>query len=305
MTERISAFNAVSAPVFALEAKRHGKFLAWNDALGVVSGLSPSEMIGRTPAEMLGTNAAALGLSPPGLVHLPKVGVVVLERQDDVLVGTAQDRDREAFISMAAHDLRAPLRNILILAEMALSDATLDRDLMAKITSVARNGLALTTDVVGSAQALAQGEHPKTMVRLRELADQVAASLDCDIMLECSDVNITVEKPVLMIALRNLMDNAMRHGNARRKIRVEAAASQFGVEIRVLDNGTGFQDSALAFLAGGEFRLESGYGLFGLRRLLHARGGHVGVEPAETGKGSAVVLTLPGEIEGAQIAIAS
>ena len=305
MTEKISALTAVTAPVFALEAARDGVFLAWNASLCTITGLSATDVIGRTPVDVLGANAAALSLAPPGIVHIPKIGLAVVERQDDLLVGTAQDRDREAFISMAAHDLRAPLRNVLILAEMAMADGGQDRDLISKITSVARSGLSLTTDVVGAAQALAQGEQKKTIVSLRTMARQIMTSLDCEVAIDCSDVKVLVEKPVLMIALRNLIDNAVRHGNGRRQIRIEADQSEFGLQIRVLDNGTSFKDSSLAFLAGGEFRLESGYGLFGLRRLLQARGGRVAVEPAETGKGSAVVVTLPGGIEGHRIAIAS
>lgn len=305
MTDKTSALTAVTAPVFALEAMRDGVFLAWNDALSTMVGLSAANVIGRTPADVFGASAATLALSPPGIVHIPKVGLAVVERQDGILIGTAQDRDREAFISMAAHDLRAPLRNVLILAEMAIAEGGHDRDLIAKITNVARSGLSLTKDVVGAAQALAQGEQKKTVVSLREMASQIMTSLDCEVAIDCPDVKVLVEKPVLMIALHNLMDNAVRHGNARRQIRIEADQSQLGLRVRVLDNGTGFKDSSLAFLAGGEFRLESGYGLFGLRRLLQARGGRVTVEPAETGKGSAVVVTLPGGIEGDRVAIAS
>ena len=174
------------------------------------------------------------------------------------------------------------------------------------MASVARSGLALTSDLVACAQSLGLGEQPLAEVSLAPLATQILSTLEDVPELTCSNATVMVEKPILTIVLRNLLDNAIKHGNARRSIRIDAAPCETGIEIRVSDNGAGFKDSALAFLSGGDFRVESGYGLLGLRRMLHARGGRIGVEPAKTGKGSAVVVTLPGSfVERDRIAIAS
>lgn len=306
MTYQASLLESVSAPVFALASGRNGVFLAWNRALSGVTGISAIDAVGRKPVEVLGPAAASMSLAPPGVIQVPGLGMAVIERNDGALIGTLQDRERDAYIGMAAHDLRSPLRNIVYLAEMALSEPAGTPELVVKMANVARNGLALTNELVSCAQSLSYGEQPASEVSLRTLASQVLSTLETVPELSCRDAKLVVEKPVLMIVLRNLLDNAIRHGNGLRRIRIEAARCEIGIEIRVCDNGTGFKDSSLAFLSGGEFRVESGYGLLGLRRLLHARGGRIGVEPAETGKGSAVVVTLPGSfVEQGRVAIAS
>ncbi len=307
MTYDVSLLECVSAPVFALASGKDGTFLAWNKALSRVTGIASEDALGRTPDQVLGPKAKGVSQAPPGLFQVPQLGLVVVERQETVLIGTLQDAERDTYIGMAAHDLRAPLRNVLYLAEMALADGG-NPEIVGKIAGVARGGLSLTSDIVICAQSLGLGEQPLQDVALQPLATQIVSTLETtELDVECPSVMLHVEKPVLTIVLRNLMDNAVRHGgHGLRRIAISAVPCEAGIEVRVADNGKGFKDSSLAFLAGGEFRLESGYGLMGLRRLLQSRGGRIRVEPAETGKGSAVVVTLPGTVGGAErIAIAS
>ena len=311
MTNETSLLESVSAPVFALASGRNGAFLAWNKALSQVTGINAVDAVGRTPVEVLGPLAAGVSLAPPGAVNVPGLGIAVLERHDGLLIGTLHDREREAFLGLAAHDLRTPLRNVLYLAEEAMveTQAAEKAEMLARIAKVARNGLEMTRDMVACAQSSGFGEQPRTLVELKPLADQIFATVDPERRhhMECDAAFLTVERPVLLTILRNLMDNAIRHGGgAERRIRIEAQPVEAGIQIRVSDNGKGFKDSALAFLSGGEFRAESGYGLVGLRRLIHARGGRFGVEPGDQGKGSAVVVTLPGSFgKGDEVAIAS
>lgn len=311
MTNQISLLECVSAPVFALATGRNGTFLVWNRTLSQVTGISSVDAVGRTPVEVLGPAAAGFSFAPPGAVQVPGLGIAVLERLDGILIGTLQDREREAYLGLAAHDLRAPLHNILYLAEEALGEtqAIQKLELVAKIAKVARNGMELTRDMVSCAQSVGFGEQPRATLALKPLAEQIFSTLNPvgTHHLECDAVSLSVERPVLLTILRNLLDNAIRGvGGAERRIRIEAYPCEAGIQIRVSDNGKGFKDSALAFLSGGEFRVESGYGLVGLRRLIHSRGGRIGVEPGEQGKGSAVVVTLPGSFaKGDQVAIAS
>ncbi len=306
MTEEIEIIDRISAPVFELKSGRDGVFLVWNRSLAHITGIAPKDAIGRTPVEVLGPQAAAISMSPPGIMHIGGLGLVVLERHDDKLIGTLQDRERDAFIGMAAHDLRAPLRNVLFLAELALSEQGKSAQLLERMANVARNGLDLTNDLVSYAQSLGMGEQPFSDVSLRQTVLQILSTLDETPEVTCRDVHLLAEKPLILSVLRNLLDNAVRHGHATRSVRIDTRQVGNFIEIRVSDNGRGFTDSAMAFLSGGEFRVESGYGLLGLRRLLHARHGKIGVEPATNEKGSAVVVTLPGSIvQSDQIAAAS
>ena len=155
-----------------------------------VTGIAAADAVGRTPVEVLGSSAAGISLAPAGIVQIPKLRIANIERKDDILVGTLQDREREAYIGMAAHDLRAPLRNVLYLAEMAMADPNRNRELIAKMSSVARNGLALTTDLVRCAQSLGYGEQPLTEIPLRPFAQQILATLEGSPELDCRDVTM-------------------------------------------------------------------------------------------------------------------
>lgn len=308
MTCEATLINRVSAPIFALETGKNGTFQAWNRALTLATGILEVDAVGRTPVDLLGAKASGMGLAPSGAVQVPGLGLAVLERHNGMIIGTLQDHEREAYLGMAAHDLRAPLRNILFLAEEALRRQTDREALVAKIVEIAQNGMALTGDVVDCAQQLGFGDQPQTQVELAPLAESVLASLDPSGRhdLDCDVVVLSVEKPVVMAILRNLIDNAIRQGDAKRHFKISTASADVGISLRISDMGTGFKESALAFLSGGEFRAENGFGLLGLRRLVHSRGGRIGVEPGETGHDSAVVITLPGRFIGAtEVAIAS
>lgn len=296
MTYETSLIECVSAPVFALASGRSGTFLAWNRALSQVTGISKLDAVGRTPVEVLGPKAAGLSLSPTGAVQVPGLGLAVFERHEGMLLATLQDRERETYIGMAAHDLRAPLRNILFLADEALDPRSNTREVLSQIAKVARNAMVLTGDVVACAQQFGYQDYPAVTVELAPLVTSVMASLDPSGIheLDCDAAVVSVEKPVLLAVMRNLLDNAIRQSRAARKFRIGASADKVGIQLRISDNGTGLHDSALAFLSGGKFRPDSGFGLLGLRRLVHSRGGRIAVEPGENGKGSAVVVTLPG-----------
>jgi signal transduction histidine kinase len=64
--------------------------------------------------------------------------------------------------------------------------------------------------------------------------------------------------------------------------------------VTVRDNGVGFADPALALLDGGKLAPGSGFGLFGIRRLIRARGGTILAETPTNGSGAAITFTLPG-----------
>jgi K+-sensing histidine kinase KdpD len=111
----------------------------------------------------------------------------------------------------------------------------------------------------------------------------------------CSDLNLTGEKSTMQIILRNLIDNALKHGN-REHLTMQCDATltdTHTVEVSLSDNGAGFENPGIAFLETGDFRMESGYGLLAIRKLVTARRGDItAFNFAEVG-GSCVRFTLP------------
>lgn len=208
----------------------------------------------------------------------------------------------EDFVALAAHDLRAPMRHVTLLADMLrenfedLGDGKLD--LIASLEQVAGKATELITDLLSHAQTT-------TTVRVPEAFSLNTICRDVFVMLDPFDHHdfrsdetwILADRATLLIALRNLIDNAFKHcGRDHVQMRIHAEVKDDMIEIIVQDNGKGFKDPAMAFLGGGGLRTDSGYGLLGVRRMIEARGGSISASHALDGVGSMIRFTLPGSV---------
>ncbi|MEQ9126104.1 MAG: PAS domain-containing sensor histidine kinase [Alphaproteobacteria bacterium] len=218
-------------------------------------------------------------------------------------------KEIEDFVSMAAHDLRTPLTHVQWLVEIIRRDFDgLDAEKLKTLElleSVATSAIDLVADILSYADAR-NARAEESRFEFASLCIDVMTMLDpfgrCQVAYD--QVDLVADRTVVQIALRNLIDNALKHGeraDVALQFRVAEGAAGF-VEIAVADNGAGFKDPALAFLGGGALRSESGYGLMGLRRLIRTRGGEVTVGDAGIGAGAVVRFTVPGRIEGATAA---
>jgi len=115
------------------------------------------------------------------------------------------------------------------------------------------------------------------------------------------------DRTATQIALRNLVENAIKYSNPQGsgpqsddagfqlELKLCISTSENGFFcVSVEDNGVGFSDPALVFLDGGEMRTDSGFGLLGVRRLIHSRGGRLAVNNRAQSDGAEVSFSLPG-----------
>lgn len=209
----------------------------------------------------------------------------------------------EQFVHMAAHDLRAPLRNVMMLSEMLRED-TAEQDngkrrLIDMVDATARKSLSLVSDVLDHAASFKHRRTP-ALFDVAEIVEDLQHVLDPHRMhhLHCNALAISAEKPVYQIVLRNLIENAMKHGRqAGLSIQCEVVpVDDDHVQITVSDNGGGFDNPGSLFLETGDFRVDSGYGLWGIRRLIRARGGTINASNAEGGTGGRVRCCLPAKV---------
>ncbi|MDJ0638006.1 MAG: HAMP domain-containing sensor histidine kinase [Paracoccaceae bacterium] len=265
-----------------------------------ITGIPSLSAIGRTPGELFGDPAEVLETTETEQkLQVGGLGALVLRFQDDLCVATVADHEREAFLGMAAHDLRAPLRNILFLADEAACDAYNNQAYLAKMKQVARQAIVLTNDVLACAQASGVAATTSTKIALRPLAEAIFATISAEVghQLCASDAVIMAERPVVQIVLQNLISNAIRHsGHRATRIHIGVEDAPTGLAFDVSDDGAGFPSPSHAFLSGGEFRVESGYGLLAVRRLIRSRGGQIGLAPSNGAPGSTVRFTLPGHV---------
>ncbi|NNE81187.1 MAG: PAS domain-containing sensor histidine kinase [Silicimonas sp.] len=316
----LNLLDFVETPAFAMvfAGDEAPNIVFWNARAEAFTGLKRAEVLGKSPTFVMGSLAAPLLSSDwwdnPGQVMIEGFGIVKLVGLPDAktVVGTVvsamrrtDDDEREMFLGMATHDVRAPLRNIAHLCEELLVDYPDPGDgrnrLVRTIRAVSDRTLAMTEEILTAVQADSLQYAPSSAVDLQPLCDLVFATLDPTGRhgLRSDPASLIVERPVLQIVLRNLVDNAIRHGASESalNIHVSVAEAEPGrLSVSVADDGHGFTDLSLKSLSGNDVRYDSGFGLYGIRRLLRARGGGVTAAAGAGGKGSVVTVTLPGRL---------
>lgn len=213
--------------------------------------------------------------------------------------------DLEEFVKLAAHDLRTPIINVGILADMLredfkdLGDGKLE--LIGMLEGVAEKAMLLIGDVLNHAR----------VSNAPEAVEDFEIGALCQNILDVIDPTkrhsaivtsgwVLGDKIATQVILQNLIDNAIKH-NAEDSIVLSISAKPSGsdgYEITVEDNGVGLPDTVFKFLNGGEFFGDKGFGLLGIRRLAKARGGRVSASKRSAGSGGTVSLTLPGKFLG-------
>ncbi|MDA8586888.1 HAMP domain-containing histidine kinase [Rhodobacteraceae bacterium] len=316
----LKLLDFIETPAFALVFPDQGAPIIafWNARAEATTGLPREDVIGKVPTDVMGALADPMlsraWIAETGEVRVDGLGVVNLVALPDektviaTVLTAAQDvvdKEREVFLGLAVHDARAPLRNIGYLCEELLVDFPELGDgrnkLVRRIRAVADRTLIMTDEVVTSVQAASLQSTTATDVDLQPLCDLIFVTLDPNgrHRLMARGAAINVERPVLQVVLRNLIDNAISHGGRSEALTIEVSVAETSdgqLSVQITDDGKGFSDASLAFFADGEVRRGSGFGLYGVKRLIDSRGGQLRVARAPTGTGSVVTVTLPGHV---------
>lgn len=329
--------------VLEVDSEGEPTYIAMNRFACDVAGFDPSQLIGKTAAEVYGDRrgdiayrhhweAASLGSAITYELSLMLGGTPrkirthlqpIKDAQSRVthLIGTSTDvtaehiadefktgaetlsNELEEFVSLAAHDLRTPMRHVSAISNQLregftdLGDGKLE--LIDMLESVASKAMTLITDLLSNATTLQAGESLSEF-ELTPICEDLLSMLDpashCEAKIE--NCRIAGDQTATQIVLRNLIDNALKHGYSdtlRLSIRAEADENdRFAICIQ--DNGAGFKDPAKVFLDGGKLRSNSGFGLWGIRRLVKARGGSISVANVDDGAGAIIRFTMPGKL---------
>ncbi|NUO57600.1 MAG: HAMP domain-containing histidine kinase [Hamadaea sp.] len=184
-----------------------------------------------------------------GFVLLASAGAYLLARRSTRMAGAALDQ-QERFLADAAHELRTPLTTIRVTAEAALVDADHQPGALRKvIRSADRMTNSVETLLTRARMIAGTRELRLEKFRLDQLVAEVvedtaagARSVDLDL-----DAVVTLGDPaILRMAVRNLVENAVRHGavdghGADVLVRVRAGA------VVIRDHGPGLDSEAPAF----------------------------------------------------------
>jgi two-component system, OmpR family, heavy metal sensor histidine kinase CusS len=216
-----------------------------------------------------------------------------------------------AFSHDAAHELRTPVNRILNGAELALLDAKDDDPSRAALEMI-RGSAEQLARLIDGLLLLARGSEgtlPETSpLGLRELCDTlreiygpVCEERSVSLAFEPADATVRGDRTLLLRAIANLLDNALRHTPAGGTIGVAASFQDGTVTIRVTDTGPGIAEEDRERVFGRFVRLEAGrtglgagLGLPIARMIARAHGGDLVAEPAPTG-GARFALRLPAD----------
>jgi two-component system OmpR family sensor kinase len=205
---------------------------------------------------------------------------------------------QEALLADAAHELRTPVASV----RASLEAAQLDPSTMPAAVEEARRVSARMGDTLNALLAWARleaGTEPpgSTELRLDQLVEDVAREVDPDgrIELRTEPCVVRGDPALLRIAVRNLLDNALRHGRAPGEpAAVEVAVAAGTVTVR--DSGPGLAAEALA--RDGVTRFHSGrpdgtgLGLSIATRIAELHGGELSAHDRE-GRGAELRFALP------------
>ena len=217
--------------------------------------------------------------------------------------------EAEDFVALAAHDLRAPLRRVTIIADM-LRDGFVDMgdgklELIDMLETLGLKAMELISDVLSHAEATSVAPHnSKSTFDFGDLVRELMALLDPTEECRCriDEGQIQGDRVVMQVVLRNLIDNTLKYagklggvGQLQLSFTLKDCNDGF-VEIGVEDNGKGFDDPAILFVNEGKLRTGTGFGLFAVHRLVRARDGTMSAENVKGGQGARVGFRLPGNV---------
>jgi signal transduction histidine kinase len=259
-------------------------------------------------------SGSATPFAEDGRVLLVIVDVTERERSASV---------RRDFVANASHELKTPVSAIIASSE-ALQIAVERGDDSAlgfarQIEASSRQLDRLVVDLLDLSRL--ERDQPELdplsldhLVREEvERIRQIAEEQDISVAVDAEPVQVSGSRRDVAIAVRNLLDNAIRYTPVGGSIKAELATVNGDALLRITDTGEGIPtrdldrvferfyrvDSARARATGG-----TGLGLAIVKHVIESHGGSVEVE-SELGVGSAFVVHLPvlaGNKAGAKLA---
>ena len=240
----------------------------------------------------------------------------VLVTITDVTASNRMEAIRRDFVAAASHELKTPVASILASAEalgLALSrDPASAARFAVQVERSARQLAKLVSDLLdlSRVESSSMESEPVAVGPMveSEVARVKAAVAEAEIALsvEAAPVVVVGSQPDLALAVRNLLDNAIRHTPRGGSISVTVSADDGRCYITVADTGEGIPRRELPRIFERFYRVDTarsrttgGTGL-GLAIVKHVADGHrgeVSVE-SELGVGSRFRIDLPAYTAG-------
>jgi signal transduction histidine kinase/uncharacterized membrane protein len=222
------------------------------------------------------------------------------------------NEEKNAFLGIAAHDLKNPLGVVIGTAELMRSckDEALITKLSGNIVGAGTRMLRLVKDLL-DANAIEEGRFTSNLERcnlrvlIRECVDNnTLAGTNKGIQLQLEHGNacwVRTDKNATLQVLDNLISNAVKYSPRNTTVHISTAAGDDFGSISIRDEGPGLDADDLKKMFGKFTRLSArptggessnGLGLSIVKRLAEAMGGTVSCE-SQLGHGATFTLRVP------------
>jgi two-component system phosphate regulon sensor histidine kinase PhoR len=253
--------------------------------------------------------AAAYGMQ--GGIKKPEGVVLVL---NDLTTLRRLETIRRDFVANVSHELRTPVQLVKGFAETLSEGALEDPEKARRFTQIIGRNAARMERLIDDLLSLAKLEEQERGIletkpeNLRELILEAMASLEhaataknLSLEMECpEDTLVEVNGSLIIQAVFNLLDNAVKYSPTGKKLSIRARRIDSKVRIEVQDQGPGIPATQLPRLFERFYRVDksrsreqggTGLGLAIVRHIAEVHGGSVGVESWE-GEGSLFWIEL-------------
>lgn len=229
----------------------------------------------------------------------------------DVTARRRVDDVRRDFVTNASHELKTPVSSILASAEtlQLAMEKTPDKapQFAAQIEVAARSLARLVSDLLdlsrleGHTSEHAEVDLERVVVGEVERIRPMAEDRRVMVMSETVPATVTGSPEDLALAVRNLLDNAVRYSEPGGMVTVRVEQQQDGAVVSVSDTGAGIPQRDLERIFERFYRVDvarsratggTGLGLSIVRHVVQSHGGTVSVD-SQLGVGSTFTIRLP------------
>jgi len=241
--------------------------------------------------------------------------LMALAEAFDQMLGRLEDSFARLtqFSADLAHELRTPINNLMVEAEVTLTRRRSEVEYRDVLESVLEEAGKLS-HMIDSLLFLARADNVQIPLQLNRIDVRQELEAICDsyeavteeqnMTIECEgESNLEVDLMLFQRAITNVLSNAIRYTpvGGRIKLIVETFPRTHFVTIRIIDNGCGIAPEHLRKVFDRFYRIDharssdphnAGLGLSIVRSILAMHGGTVNIE-SQFNKGTTVILHFP------------
>ena len=234
---------------------------------------------------------------------------------EDITQQKVAEQARHAFVAQATHELRTPLTNIRLYVETAIDEGERDPATRSKCLNVINGETRRLERIVGEMLSVAEIEAGSFKINRDDVRiETVFEDLGRDYAEQAKDKQIALafnlppklpqvkgDRDKMMMALHNLVGNALKYTPAGGSVTVNVSAAGRNLVVEVQDSGIGIGPEDAERIFERFYRAKdprvgkitgTGLGLTLAREVVRLHGGDISVD-SQLNQGSTFTLTLP------------